>query len=376
MSPNLKPLYEKAIKERDEYAAEVARLTAIITMYEQIGDAALTSAHLAEINSVAKWFNLTENYKALVDKKQAENEHIKVESHSRLDEIGHLKGEVARLTAELKKPEYRSAPENDSDNVIVDQQTQIEQKDAEIARLTTIIDDIREYHRCAFCKNEYKDAICGACGFGQDRFEDKFTGKGEPPDPSDSLDGSPHAESLPHEPYKQMTGEGNLRVVQNDDGSCIVPVCAVEEKPAPQHVTGEMLSARFGDTSHFTDKPAPRTKTSFGTEIGQHHESIVMGIPKNPAPNAPDIHDTPWLFGHQTLGHPDGKAGEPCPCDTCPKEAKCHFDSIAATKRGCAIYAEWDKRRSGAPLKRADDIYDDLDEALREDGRTEERRSG
>lgn len=32
---------------------------------------------------------------------------------------------------------------------------------------------------------------------------------------------------------------------------------------------------------------------------------------ETPAPIAPDMHDTPWLFGHKTPGHPDGKAGDP-----------------------------------------------------------------
>lgn len=63
-----------------EFAIKNARLEAVIAMHEKIGDLALTSAHLAEIKTIAKWFALTENYKTLVDKKQAEVERLTTEN--------------------------------------------------------------------------------------------------------------------------------------------------------------------------------------------------------------------------------------------------------------------------------------------------------
>jgi len=80
--------------------AKIERLTTVITAHEKIGELALTSAHLAEINSIAKWSALYEQSitERLLYKK--ENEHLKAELEKAI--TGELEAEYSHENRKLR----------------------------------------------------------------------------------------------------------------------------------------------------------------------------------------------------------------------------------------------------------------------------------
>ena len=205
--------------------------------------------------------------------------------------------EVARLTAELKRPEARSSVEIDSDAVIIDQRTQIE-------RLTARNDDLEaqlDMHDLRIPVEKLivdgLHAVLDIYGTGRgsklaDKMADRIkqivddVGKlkdATPPANEKGAVGDQSAARALEAENAQYTGEGNLRVVPYEKPAAPAP----QPDPFVCLECGEEFDTRAAWRTHLTnrhevepDEPAPAAPI---TPLAKAGEPGVAHTPASPA---------------------------------------------------------------------------------------------